>query len=106
MNTRQIIEVLKRRIKSGVLMLGASSTVRARAFGDGPDRAAVSTLKQVRAFGERAPDAIHEADLLRPFAIARTRSSLGIRNYRRFFRNSTEVRNEESQKDRNTKAGN
>jgi hypothetical protein len=58
MNTRQIIEVLKRRIKSGVMMLGASSTVRARAFGDGPDRAAVSTLKQVRAFGERVPDVI------------------------------------------------
>ena len=53
MNTRQIIEALKCRIKSGVMMLGASSTVRARAFGDGPDRAAVSTLKQVRAFGER-----------------------------------------------------
>ena len=54
MNTRQIIEVLKRRIKSGVMMLGASSTVRARAFGDGPDRAAVRTLKDVRAyFGER-----------------------------------------------------
>src|SRR5229473_5481810 len=58
MNTRQIIEVLKRRIKSGVMMLGASSTVRARAFGDGPDRAAVRTLKQVRAFGERVPDVI------------------------------------------------
>ena len=58
MNTRQIIEVLKRRIKSGVMMLGASSTVRARAFGDGPDRAAVSTLKQVRAFVERVPDVI------------------------------------------------
>ncbi len=57
MNTRQIIEVLKRRIKSGVMMLGASSTVRARAFGDGPDRA-VSTLKQVCAFGERVPDVI------------------------------------------------
>ena len=37
MNTRQIIEVLKRRIKSGVMMLGASLTVRARAFGDGPE---------------------------------------------------------------------
>jgi hypothetical protein len=58
MNTRQIIEVLKRRIKSGVMMLGASSTVRARAFGDGPDHAAVSTLKQIRAFGERVPDVI------------------------------------------------
>jgi hypothetical protein len=58
MKTRQIIEVLKRRIKSGVMMLAASSTVRARAFGDGPDRAAVSTLKQVRAFGERVPDVI------------------------------------------------
>jgi hypothetical protein len=58
MNTRQIIEVLKRRIKSGVMMLGASSTVRARAFGDGPDSAAVRTLKEVRAFGERVPDVI------------------------------------------------
>jgi len=58
MNTRQIIEVSKRRIKSGVMMLGASSTVRARAFGDGPDRAAVRTLKQVRAFGVRVPDVI------------------------------------------------
>ena len=58
MNTRQIIEVVKRRIKSGVMMLGASLTVRARAFGDGPDRAAVRTLKQVRAFGERVPDVI------------------------------------------------
>src|SRR5216684_3532878 len=56
--TRQIIEVLKRRIKSGVMMLGASSTVRTCAFGDGPDRAAVRTLKQVRAFGERVPDVI------------------------------------------------
>jgi hypothetical protein len=58
MNTRQTIEVLKRRIKSGVLMLGASSTVRTRAFGDGPDRAAVRTLKQVRAFRERVHDDI------------------------------------------------
>jgi hypothetical protein len=58
MNTPQIIEVLKLRIKSGVMMLGASSTVRACAFGDGPDRAAVRTLKQVRAFGERVPDVI------------------------------------------------
>ena len=58
MNTPQIIEALRRRIKSGVMMLGASSTVRTRAFGDGPDRAAVRTLKQVRAFGERVPDVI------------------------------------------------
>jgi len=58
MNTRQIIEVLKRRIKSGVMMLGTSSTVRARAFGDGPDRAAVRAFKQVRAFVERVPDVI------------------------------------------------
>ena len=60
MHTRQIIEVLKRRIKSGVMMLGRARlcALRARAFGDGPDRAAVSTLKQVRAFGERVPDVI------------------------------------------------
>ena len=59
MNTRQIIEVSKRRIKSGVMMLGASSTVRARAFGDGPDHAAVSTLKQVRALaGSRIPESV------------------------------------------------
>ena len=58
MNTRQTIEVLKRRIKSMALLLWASLTVRTRAFGDGPDRAAVRTLKDVRAyFGERVPDA-------------------------------------------------
>ena len=44
MNTRQTIEVLKRRIKSMALLLGASLTVRTRAFGDGPDRAAVRAL--------------------------------------------------------------
>jgi hypothetical protein len=60
MNTRQTIEVLKRRIKSMALLLGASLTVRTRAFGDGPDRAAVlRSLNDVRAyFGERAPDVI------------------------------------------------
>jgi hypothetical protein len=39
-------------------MLGAGSTVRVRAFGDGADRAAVRAFKQVRAFGERVPDVI------------------------------------------------
>jgi hypothetical protein len=59
MNTRQTIEVLKRRIKSVASMLGASLIVRTRAFGYGPDRTAVRTLKDVRAyFGERVPDAI------------------------------------------------
>ena len=58
MNTRQTIEILKRRIKPMALMLGASLSVRARAFGDGPDRAAIRTLKQVRAFGARVPDVI------------------------------------------------
>ena len=59
MNTRQTIEVLKRRIQSGALMLGASLIVRTHAFGDGPDRAAVRTLKGRRAyFGERVPDVI------------------------------------------------
>jgi hypothetical protein len=57
MNTRQTIEVLKRRITSMALLLGASLTVRTRPFGDGPDRAAVRTLKDVRAYcGERVPE--------------------------------------------------
>jgi hypothetical protein len=76
MNTRQTIEVLKRRIKSVALMLGASLIVRTRAFGDGPDRAAVRTLKDVRAYFGPVPDAITTRG--RPtstFAIARTRSS-------------------------------
>jgi hypothetical protein len=64
MNTRQTIELLKRIIKPMALTLGASLSVRARAFGDDPDRAAVRILKQVRAFGERVPDVI--TDLLRP----------------------------------------
>jgi hypothetical protein len=46
MNTRQTIEVLKRKIKAMALLLGASLTVRTRAFGDGPDRAAVRTLRE------------------------------------------------------------
>ena len=54
MNTRETIEVLKRRIKSVALMPGAGLIVRTRAFGD---RAAVCTLKDVRAyFGERVPE--------------------------------------------------
>jgi len=58
MNTRQTIQALKRRIKPMALMLGTSLSVRARAFGDGPDRAAVRTLKQVRAFRESMTDVI------------------------------------------------
>jgi hypothetical protein len=50
MNTRETIQILKRRIKPMAMMLGASSLVRTRAFGEGPDRAAVRTLRQVRAF--------------------------------------------------------
>ena len=58
MNTRETIQILKRRIKPMAMMLGASSLVRTRAFGEGPDRAAVRTLRQVRAFVERVPDVI------------------------------------------------
>ncbi len=61
MNTRQIIEVLKRRIRRGVMMLGASSIMRARTFGDGPDLAGVRTFKQVRALtGSRIPESVSD----------------------------------------------
>jgi hypothetical protein len=43
------------------MMLGASSIVPARAFGDGPDLAGVRTLKQVRALaGSRIPESVSD----------------------------------------------
>jgi hypothetical protein len=81
MNTRQTIEIWKRRIKPMALMLGASLSVRARAFGDGPDRAAVSTLKQVRAFGERVPDVITRGWPPSTFCNRSNAKFVGNRNY-------------------------
>jgi hypothetical protein len=54
------IEILRgRSIKLMMMMLEANSLVRARAFGDGPDGAAVRARKQVRALaGSRIPESV------------------------------------------------
>jgi hypothetical protein len=44
MNTRETIQTLKRRIKPMAMMLGASSLVRTRAFGEGAQTALPSAL--------------------------------------------------------------
>jgi hypothetical protein len=61
MNVRQTIEILRGRSIKLMMMLEANSLVRARAFGDGPDGAAVRARKQVHALASsRFPESVSD----------------------------------------------